>query len=77
MAKILVIGLGFFIVYWLLKRYFKGLSRRDGEPRDGHGEDMVRCVQCGLNLPRSESVAVKNEYFCSPEHAREHQSANG
>jgi uncharacterized protein len=76
-TKILVIVLGLFIAYWLLKRYLKGASRREGESRSGGSEDMVRCVQCGLHLPRSESIAVKSEYFCCAEHARERQRSDG
>lgn len=77
MAKILVIVLGLFIAYWLLKRYFKGLAGGDERPPGGRDEDMVQCVHCGLHLPKSESIAVESEHFFSPEHARKRRGPDG
>ncbi|WP_395070809.1 PP0621 family protein [Paraburkholderia silvatlantica] len=33
-------------------------------------EPMVRCAECGVHAPRSESVNVGARSFCSSEHAR-------
>ncbi|CAG9205516.1 conserved hypothetical protein [Paraburkholderia tropica] len=33
-------------------------------------EPMVRCAECGVHAPRSESVNVGAQSFCSAEHAR-------
>ncbi|MEM5313949.1 PP0621 family protein [Paraburkholderia sp. JHI869] len=33
-------------------------------------EPMVRCAECGVHAPRSESVNVGSRSFCSSEHAR-------
>jgi uncharacterized protein len=33
-------------------------------------EPMVRCAQCGVHAPRSESVIAGSQSFCSHEHAR-------
>jgi len=33
-------------------------------------EQMVRCAQCGVHLPRSEATLAAGELFCSAEHAR-------
>jgi uncharacterized protein len=72
-AKILVIVVGLLVAYWLLKRYSKSLSGGDDQAPPGGSEDMVRCVKCGLHLPKSESIVVKSEHFCSSEHARERE----
>lgn len=77
MAKILVIVLGLVLAYWLLKRYRKGLSRREERGQGGSGEDMVRCARCGLHLPRSESIVADSEFFCCAEHERQHRRADG
>lgn len=77
MAKILVIVLGLLLAYWLLKRYRKGLSRREERPQGGSGEDMVRCSRCGLHLPRSESVVSDSDFFCCAEHERQQRQADG
>ncbi|WP_028220136.1 PP0621 family protein [Paraburkholderia oxyphila] len=33
-------------------------------------EPMVRCAECGVHAPRSESVSVGVQSFCCAEHAR-------
>jgi len=33
-------------------------------------EPMVRCAECGVHAPRSESVSVGAQTFCCAEHAR-------
>jgi uncharacterized protein len=29
---------------------------------------MVKCAQCGVNLPRSEAIYSGGDFFCTPEH---------
>jgi uncharacterized protein len=29
---------------------------------------MVRCAQCGVHLPKSESILVGGNFFCCAEH---------
>jgi uncharacterized protein len=35
-------------------------------------EPMIRCVECGVHAPKSDSVVVAGEAFCSAAHARRH-----
>ncbi|PLZ01624.1 deaminase [Burkholderia sp. WAC0059] len=35
-------------------------------------EPMVRCAECGVHAPRSESLAVAGQSFCCEEHAQRH-----
>jgi hypothetical protein len=35
----------------------------------GRAEDMVRCRVCGLNLPKSEALAVGGQWACCAQHA--------
>lgn len=75
MAKILLLVIGFLIVYAILKSYKKKVERR-GEPPRG-AEDMVRCAQCGVHLPRSESLTTNNQaYYCCADHRRTHERAS-
>ena len=37
-------------------------------------EDMVRCVQCGIHLPRGESLMVRGQTFCCAEHQQRQQN---
>ncbi len=73
-GKLLLLVIVFFVVYVVVKAYL----RRDQTPSEpgaqpappmtGNNEDMVRCAQCGVHLPRSESMLSKGNYFCSNEH---------
>jgi len=53
-----------------------GTSARSGQGAADRGqqgalpEPMVRCAECGVHAPRSESVTMGSQSFCSHEHAR-------
>ena len=70
MAKILLLALVFFFVWWFLKSYKKKVERASPRSRE---EDMVRCAQCGVHLPRSESLIGSDTFYCSADHRRAHQ----
>ena len=74
MAKIILLVLGLLAVYWVLKRYRRRVDRGESKPPAAGGEDMVQCAQCGVHLPRSESITTQGNFFCSAEHQREHQA---
>jgi uncharacterized protein len=57
------------VVYWLFKSYLRQ-PQKPAAPESS--EDMVRCVQCGIHQPRSESILAGGEYFCCEAHRREH-----
>ena len=74
MFKFLIVVLVIAGAYWFIKSY----SRKDSRPRSDasvHGEDMVRCAQCGVHLPRSESLMTGQLFYCSPDHRRLHERA--
>jgi len=75
LAKILLLVLGLFVAYWILKSYKKKVERRADRPAL-ESEDMVRCAQCGVHLPRSESLASEQSFYCSADHRRIHQSTD-
>jgi uncharacterized protein len=35
-------------------------------------DPLIRCAQCGVHTPRSESIVAAGERFCCTEHARRH-----
>lgn len=56
-------------------------ARRDAPRPTGNGsnmgrsasnaaEPMVRCARCGIYMPRSESLLIGQQTWCSEEHAR-------
>jgi uncharacterized protein len=75
--KYLILVLVILCVYWFFKAHKRKLRTRS-RPRPGTAagaEDMVRCAQCGVHLPRSESVMTGDVFYCTPEHRRLHQKA--
>ncbi len=58
------------VVYLLFRSYRKNATTsEDG----GVAEDMVRCAQCGVHLPRGESVRAEGLDYCSAEHRDAHR----
>jgi uncharacterized protein len=53
------------LIYLLLKSYRRA-SRRPVAPDEA--EDMVRCAQCGVHLPKGESIAAGGQHYCSEAH---------
>ena len=74
MVKIILLVLGLLFVYWLLSGYRRRIDRRGQQPPAAGAETMVQCAQCGLHLPRSESVAARDLHFCSADHQRAHDA---
>jgi uncharacterized protein len=37
-------------------------------------DPLIRCAQCGVHTPRSESIAVAGERFCCSDHARRYSA---
>jgi len=52
------------VIYLLIRSYRKQAPQQDKTS----AEDMVRCAQCGVHLPKGESVQADGQFFCSAEH---------
>ncbi|HNP50182.1 MAG TPA: PP0621 family protein [Nitrosomonas nitrosa] len=73
LGKWIVFIIVLLIIYWI----FKNLQRPKGTPtKPNEIEDMVRCAHCGLHVPRSESIAANDNYFCSNEHRKLHTKSS-
>jgi uncharacterized protein len=70
--KYVVLAVVIVLAYFIIKSHLKKAGR-SRDRRALKGEDMVRCVQCGVHLPRSESVMSGELFYCSPDHRRLHQ----
>lgn len=69
--RLILFLLGVFLVYLVVKSYYRSLQapgRAAPEAKPPAAEDMVRCVVCGVNTPRSEAIFSGGEFFCSEEH---------
>lgn len=58
------------LVYWIIKSRQPENTETDSPPESI--EDMVRCTHCGVHLPKSESIASEDMFFCSDEHRHQH-----
>lgn len=68
MARLIFLVVAIALVYWLLRRFRQSPS----ESRDAsQTEDMVSCIHCGLNLPKSEAISSGDNYYCCEAHRRE------
>jgi uncharacterized protein len=71
---LLLLGIVLLVGFWLAKHHRSRDDRADAAPHPE--EDMVRCAQCGVHLPRSESLVTRGHYYCSAEHQRQHTPPN-
>lgn len=76
MGKYLLLLAGVLVVYWIVHASLRR-RRRLEKPSDAPGanaetEKMVRCVECGIHLPRGESLVVRGQFYCCAEHQRRH-----
>lgn len=72
MSRLILLAAIIAVIYLVLKSY-RGRSPKQPPERT---EDMVRCAQCGVHLPRSESILADGKYYCSDAHRRGHQSGS-
>jgi uncharacterized protein len=73
LGKLILFVVGLLVVYWIVRGYRRRVDGRAQQGEPGKAEDMVRCVQCGVHLPRGESIATQGKFFCSAEHQRLHR----
>ncbi len=71
MSRLLFILAAVVVVYWLLKTYRKQPPKQETPTAS---EDMVRCAQCGVHLPKSESILAGGKSFCCDAHRREYET---
>lgn len=67
MSRLILIVVIIAMVYWLLKSYRGQPPKQDDTPKT---QDMVSCAQCGINLPKNESLTVSGKYYCCAAHSR-------
>lgn len=74
MLKLLILVVGAILIYALLKGYFRNLQRGDtSHSQPPTAENMVRCAHCNVNIPTSEAIFSRGEYYCCDEHRRARQ----
>jgi uncharacterized protein len=71
MSRLLFLLAVVIVVYLLLRSMRAQAPKRDAT---ASSEEMVRCAQCGVHVPRSESILAGGNFYCSDAHRREHTS---
>jgi uncharacterized protein len=76
LGRLLFFALIVVFFVWVIRSYRRAIKKQREEAHKTsssiEGEDMVRCVHCGVHLPRSESIVSEGKSFCSDEHRRLH-----
>ena len=72
MSRLLFLLAVIAVVFLLLRSFRKKAQLQQDEPAEA--EEMVRCAQCGVHLPKSESIMAGGKFFCSDAHRIEHTS---
>lgn len=63
-------------IYLLVRSYGKNASEQNKSEAKNAAEDMVRCAHCGVHLPKSESMLVGGNFFCSAAHRDAYSKKN-
>ncbi|MBU1426421.1 MAG: hypothetical protein KKH12_07335 [Gammaproteobacteria bacterium] len=71
MSRLLFLLAVVLAVYLLLRSFRRKTPKQDVSAA---AEEMVRCAQCGVHLPKSESILADGNFYCSDVHRREHSS---
>ncbi len=69
MSRLLLIIAIAAAVYLLIRSYRKQAPKQEKTT----AEDMVRCVYCGVHLPKGESLHADGQFFCGEEHRDAHR----
>lgn len=71
MSRLLFLLAVAIVVYLLLRSFRRQAPKQDVADSS---EEMVRCVKCGVHLPKSESILAGGNFYCSDAHRREYTS---
>ena len=77
MTKFLLLMVLAVVVGWLWRKSVAAHARSAEQPplAPSEAEDMVKCAQCGVNQPVSDSILVGGRYYCCAAHRQLAESA--
>lgn len=70
MSKLITLLLLVVLGVYLFRRMIGQNEAPPKPPKGKAAEDMVRCKVCGVNLPRSEAILSRGNFYCCDEHRR-------
>jgi uncharacterized protein len=72
-GRLLVLILLVVLAVWFVRRALRRAHDADAQaaaPAGRTSDELVRCVQCGVLLPRAEARMSAGSIYCSEEHVR-------
>lgn len=71
---VVIIGVLFItrlLAHQAAKRESNGNDKKKAKPEAlGKAEEMVRCANCGVYMPRSDAIKQNDNFWCSTDHAK-------
>ncbi len=72
-TKILLVAIVIVAAFFLIRGLRKPSDNDPSRSSRTGGGDMVRCLHCGVHIPREEALGSEGRYFCSENHQREYR----
>ena len=69
MGRLLFLGIIVVVIYLLIRSFSKRIGHNNITSK---AEDMVRCIYCGVHLPKGEGVMADGDFYCSEAHRQAH-----
>jgi uncharacterized protein len=70
MGRLLTLIVLVVLAVWLVRRALRRAAPPPEVRTSQTSDELVRCVQCGVLLPRAEARMAAGVLYCSDEHAR-------
>jgi uncharacterized protein len=70
MGRLLILLLIVLFAVWLVRRAARRAAAPPEAAASRTSDELVRCVQCGVLLPRAEARMANGALYCSEEHVR-------
>ncbi len=78
MGRLLVLVVLVVVAVWLIRRALRASARNpdssspagNADSSNNKSEELVRCANCGVLLPRAEARLAGGALYCTGEHAR-------
>ena len=72
MGKYLLLIAGVLVVYWIVRSRLRRRNNNAARQDKPVADDMVRCADCGVHVPRGESLVVRGQFYCCEAHRSRH-----
>lgn len=71
--KYLILLLAILGAVWWLRRPRKNAKQRKNAAAAADPQEMTRCLDCGLHLPRGDAVTGAQGLYCCESHRQRHE----